>query len=54
MLKNQFNHFSQKEIGQCSLCKSIIYDNDNFVVYNGDLFCTESCKNEAIDNSIEF
>jgi predicted SprT family Zn-dependent metalloprotease len=38
------------EIGFCALCLSIIYSGDNSVRHNGVLFCTESCKNEAIEN----
>lgn len=37
-----------KVIGECAICKAIIYDDDSGrVEINGVLFCTQSCSNEV-------
>jgi hypothetical protein len=39
-----------KEIGICALCHAIIYTDDNFVISENILFCSQSCKIEAYEN----
>ena len=43
-----------KEIGQCSLCRTIIYSDDvEAIEINGALFCTVSCAEEVTGHEIK-